>query len=57
VLLLPATRRDGEAIAAFLGKHRIVCEVCPNAALAAKAMTEEAKVEAVLRAARSTRPQ
>jgi two-component system, sensor histidine kinase len=44
VLLLPATRRDGEAIAAFLGKHRIVCEICPSAAAAAKAIGEDAGV-------------
>ena len=40
VLLLPATRRDGEAIAAFLGKHQIACDICTSAALAAKAITE-----------------
>src|ERR1700735_2780964 len=44
VLLLPATRRDGEVIAAFLGKHRIPCEICPGAALAAKAISEDAGV-------------
>jgi two-component system, sensor histidine kinase len=44
VLLLPATRRDGEAIAAFLGIHRIACEICPNVALAAKAIGEDAGV-------------
>ena len=44
VLLLPATRRDGDAIAAFLSKHRIVCEICPNAVSAARAIGEDAGV-------------
>jgi signal transduction histidine kinase/CheY-like chemotaxis protein len=44
VILLPATRRDGEAIAAFLGKHGIPCEICPSVALAAKAIYEDAGV-------------
>ncbi len=44
VLLLPATRRDGEAIAAFLSKHRILCEICHSVALAAKAIGEDAGV-------------
>ena len=42
VLLLPATRRDGEAIAAFLSRHRILCEICPSVALAAKAINQDA---------------
>ena len=44
VLLLPATRRDGDAIAAFLGTHRIQCEICPSVAVAAKAIGEDAGV-------------
>jgi two-component system, sensor histidine kinase len=44
VLLLPATRRDGEAIAAFLASHRIQCEICPSVAAAAKAIGEDAGV-------------
>jgi two-component system, sensor histidine kinase len=44
VLLLPATRRDGEAIAAFLSKHRIPCKICASAALAANAIREDAGV-------------
>jgi signal transduction histidine kinase/ActR/RegA family two-component response regulator len=44
VLLLPATRRDGDAIAAFLSKHRIVCEICPSAASAARALSINAGV-------------
>jgi two-component system, sensor histidine kinase len=44
VLLLPATRRDGHAIAAFLSRHRILCEICPSIPLAAKAISEDAGV-------------
>ena len=44
VLLLPATRRDGEVIAAFLSMHRIPCEICPCVALAAEAISEDAGV-------------
>jgi signal transduction histidine kinase/ActR/RegA family two-component response regulator len=44
VLLLPATRRDGDVIAAFLGRHHIPCEICPSVAAAAKAIREDAGV-------------
>jgi two-component system, sensor histidine kinase len=44
VLLLPATRRDGDAIAAFLSKHRIICEICPSAIWAARTISEDAGV-------------
>jgi signal transduction histidine kinase len=41
VIVLPATRRDGEAIEMFLKRHRIDCEICPNEACAAMAIGEE----------------
>jgi len=41
VIVLPATRRDGEAIEMFLKRHRIDCEICPNEACAARAIGEE----------------
>ena len=44
VLLLPATRRDGDAIAALLRKHRIPCEICRSVALAAASISEDAGV-------------
>ena len=44
VLLIPATRRDGDAICAFLGKHRIQCDICTDVAQAAKAVGEDAGV-------------
>jgi hypothetical protein len=42
VLLLPATRRDGEAIAALLERHRIQCRVCLTVAEAAEAVSDQA---------------
>jgi signal transduction histidine kinase/ActR/RegA family two-component response regulator len=44
VILLPATRRDGEAICAFLEPQRLECQVCANAAEAAAALSETAGV-------------
>jgi signal transduction histidine kinase/ActR/RegA family two-component response regulator len=44
VLLLPATRRDGEAIAAFLSRHQILCHVCHTVTEAAQAVTDHAGV-------------
>lgn len=44
VLLLPATRRDGEAIAAFLSRHQILCRVCHRVAEAAEAMADQVGV-------------
>ena len=41
VLLVPATRRDGEAIAAFLARHQISCRVYRNVAEAAEAIDEK----------------
>jgi len=42
VLLMPATRRDGAAIGAFLRRQGLCCLVCGDAALAAKSITEDA---------------
>jgi two-component system, sensor histidine kinase len=42
VLLLPATRRDGEVICAFLERENIECQVCESAGQAALAMNETA---------------
>jgi two-component system, sensor histidine kinase len=42
VLLLPATRRDGEAIASFLERHLIHCCVCRTIAEAAERVGDEA---------------
>lgn len=44
VVLLPATSRDGQAIAAFLGKQGIPCEICISAASAAQSLSEDAGV-------------
>jgi signal transduction histidine kinase/ActR/RegA family two-component response regulator len=44
VLLIPATRRDGDAICAFLRKHRIQCDICTDVAQAARAVGEDAGV-------------
>ena len=44
VLLLPATRRDGEVIASLLGRHRLACRVCDSIAEAAEAIGEEVGV-------------
>jgi two-component system, sensor histidine kinase len=44
VVLLPATGRDGSAIAAFLVKHGIPCEICISVAMAAQSLSEDAGV-------------
>jgi two-component system, sensor histidine kinase len=44
VLLLPATLRDGEAIASFLARHQVICRVCRNAAEAARAVGDDVGV-------------
>src|ERR1700685_2112153 len=44
VILLPATRRDGEATCAFLERQGLECQICANAGEAADALSETAGV-------------
>jgi two-component system, sensor histidine kinase len=44
VVLLPATRRDGDAIASFLSRHQIPCQICHGVVQAARAINEDAGV-------------
>lgn len=42
VILLPATRRDGEAIHSFLSRHDISCQVCETLSETGSAIADEA---------------